>query len=201
VALGGCRVACFGVLHDFRSIHRSTRTRPGLARCWRLRLTFARFALVVAAVSFAACNRPETPPTPVVPVQPLQPQAATPESAPLPVPPPKEAPSNAQPDAPDSPATAPAPKPEKPADPQATLDKPSAADPPASAQPAVAKKSKGAKNPREIHLNPGNTGCIEMYGTCTPPPDQLCTSSAFYLDCNKTGQLPSTGEWLHCVCN
>jgi hypothetical protein len=80
-------------------------------------------------------------------------------------------------------------------------DKPNAAEVPTTAAPAVAKKSKGAKSPREIQLSPGNTGCVEMYGTCTPPPDQLCTTSAFYLDCNKTGQLPSTGEWLRCICH
>jgi hypothetical protein len=166
----------------------------------------ATFALIVIGAAVSGCNRPDSPPPPVVPGRPLQPQAATPEATPVPAPPPKEAPADGQPDAPESSATAPGAIPDKLAEPQTMPDKPIAAQPPATVQPAIAppasaKKSRSAKNPREIHLNPGNPGCIEMYGTCTPPPDQLCTTSAFYLDCNKTGQLPSTGEWLHCSCN
>jgi hypothetical protein len=71
---------------------------------------------------------------------------------------------------------------------------------PALAPAAATAKKKVPAGVREIHPTPGNTGCLEMYGTCTAPPDQLCTTSAFYLDCNAKGQLPSTGEWLHCLC-
>lgn len=39
-----------------------------------------------------------------------------------------------------------------------------------------------------------------MYGHCSEPPDELCTSSAFVLGCGESGQLPSTKEWLSCVC-
>jgi hypothetical protein len=176
-----------------------SRSAQGSRHCIALTL------LGLAAVSGAGCNRPETPPTPVVPVQPMQPQAATPDAPTVPIPPPpKEAPANAQPDAPQLPTTAPSAVPDKPAEPHTPQDKP-AADVPATVPAAVvpladAKKSKGAKTLRDIHPNPGSTGCLEMYGTCTPPPDQLCTSSAFYLDCGKIGQLPSNGEMLRCVC-
>jgi hypothetical protein len=155
------------------------------------------FSLVlIAAASGSAC-RPETPPPPVVPVKPMEPQAASPDSIQLP-PPPKEAPR----ETPDSPATAPSLVPDKPVSPEAPPGKPSA-DGALQPGPAIAPGAAAKKVPagvREIHPNPGNTGCLEMYGTCTAPPDQLCTTSAFYLDCNAKGQLPSTGEWLHCRC-
>jgi hypothetical protein len=73
-----------------------------------------------------------------------------------------------------------------------------APEPPPSA--AKTTPPAGAKL-RTIHPQGDATDCIEMYGTCTPPPDRLCTSSAFVLSCGETGQLP-TGqrEWLRCVC-
>jgi hypothetical protein len=51
-----------------------------------------------------------------------------------------------------------------------------------------------------IHPQAGQTDCTEMYGTCTPPPDRICTSTAFVLSCNETGQRPNTNTWLKCVC-
>jgi hypothetical protein len=54
---------------------------------------------------------------------------------------------------------------------------------------------------RTIHpLNGGDKECTEMYGTCTPPPDRLCTSSALVLGCGESAELPSTGERLTCAC-
>ena len=53
---------------------------------------------------------------------------------------------------------------------------------------------------RTIHPQPGNSDCIEMYGSCTPPPDQLCTSNAFVLACGESGELPSNAERIVCVC-
>ena len=54
--------------------------------------------------------------------------------------------------------------------------------------------------PRTIHATAGSNECLEMYGSCTEPPDQLCTSNALVLQCGERGQLPSTGEQLTCVC-
>jgi hypothetical protein len=183
VALPGVDAACCGVLLEQRLYLRLRRGSP---------LAGAALALAIFA---GACNRPETPPTPVVP-QPMQPQAAMPEatSVPVPPPPPKVAPSAVPQDAPEFPTTAPSVSPEKPG-PNGALEVP-----PATLPAETAKKSKAPKGVREIHPTPGNTGCLEMYGTCTPPPDQICTSSAFYLDCNAKGQLPSNGEWLRCIC-
>ena len=53
---------------------------------------------------------------------------------------------------------------------------------------------------RTIHPSGDAKDCIEMYGTCTPPPDRLCTSSAFVLSCGESGQLPESKEMLRCVC-
>jgi len=53
---------------------------------------------------------------------------------------------------------------------------------------------------RTIHPQPGSSDCIEMYGSCTPPPDPLCTSNAFVLACGESGQLPSSGERIVCAC-
>lgn len=161
-----------------------------------LRKSLFHLALLVAAMS---CNKPETPPAPVVPVRPLQPQAATPDSPTLPAPPPKEAPANAQPDAPASPTAAPSAVIEKPSEPQLKPDKPNLGVP-TTAAPAAPVTKTSQKNPRVIHPASGSTGCLEMYGSCTAPPDQLCTTSAFYLDCGKTEQLPSNGDWIRCVC-
>ncbi len=185
VASPGVDAADCGVLIERRACPRMRRV-----------LGFATAALTLAALAGAGGCRPETPPPPVVPVKPLQPQAAMPEPTTAPIPPlvPKEAPSAVPQDAPESPATAPSVSPEKPG-PQGAL-----AAPAATPAAEIKKKSKAPKGTREIHPTPGNTGCLEQYGTCTPPPDQLCTTSAFYLDCNAKGQLPSNGEWLHCIC-
>jgi hypothetical protein len=105
---------------------------------------------------------------------------------PAPAPPPKEATA----DAPEAPTAAPATAAEKP-----PIGTPVAADAPKP----DAKKRTGRT--REIRRTPGNTGCIEMYGTCTPPPDPICTSLALYVDCGQRGQVPTSGEWVHCTCD
>jgi hypothetical protein len=53
---------------------------------------------------------------------------------------------------------------------------------------------------RDIHPQRGQTGCVEMYGTCTDGPDRICTTEAYALDCGERGKLPATGEPLRCVC-
>jgi hypothetical protein len=63
-----------------------------------------------------------------------------------------------------------------------------------------AARSQAHAEQRTIHPQPGNSDCIEMYGSCTPPPDQLCTSNAFVLACGERGELPSNGELIACVC-
>ena len=68
-------------------------------------------------------------------------------------------------------------------------------------KPAVETPSAEAeRKTRTIHPTTDSKDCIEMYGSCTPPPDRLCTSSAFVLSCGETGQLPSSKEWLRCEC-
>lgn len=62
------------------------------------------------------------------------------------------------------------------------------------------KQASVAPQTRTIHPAAGSKECVEMYGTCTPPPDPLCTSNAFVLACGESGELPSTGERLACVC-
>lgn len=57
-----------------------------------------------------------------------------------------------------------------------------------------------AVSARTIHPQPGSSDCIEMYGSCTPPPDPLCTSNAFVLACGESGDLPSNGERIVCAC-
>jgi hypothetical protein len=63
------------------------------------------------------------------------------------------------------------------------------------------KKPEGKADVQTIHPQPGQTDCVEMYGTCTPPPDRICTSTAFVLSCNETGQRPNTNTWLKCICH
>lgn len=160
------------------------------------RVIFA-VALSVAALS-GACNRPDSPPPPVMPQPPAAPpQAVAPAPPPvpkeLPLPDPKQAPAPAKPDAPASAATAPAPAPEPPITPSPT-QKPDAPTPPLAAKP-----KRGAKT-RDIHPQSGAAGCVEMYGTCTPPPEKLCTTSALYVDCGKQAQVPSSTDWVNCVC-
>lgn len=60
--------------------------------------------------------------------------------------------------------------------------------------------SQGKKAVRTIHPQPGQTGCVEMYGDCTPEPNSICTSKALYIDCGKQALVPSTGEPVDCVC-
>jgi len=62
------------------------------------------------------------------------------------------------------------------------------------------KQASTAPRARTIHPASGSEECVEMYGTCTPPPDPLCTSNAFVLPCGESGELPSNGERLSCVC-
>jgi hypothetical protein len=187
------------------------------------RLLFALTTLAVFASS--ACERPSS--APIAPAQAVPAQgpgpspARTPDPAatePSPQPPPKDAPGNQGPDAPASAAAAAPVAHDKPA--TATADKPgptATADAPAPAAPAkpgaleappgatlerpgTPAQAKTRGKVRQIAPLEGSTGCVEMFGSCTPPPERLCTSSAFYLDCGERGTLPSTGEMLHCVC-
>lgn len=72
-------------------------------------------------------------------------------------------------------------------------------DPLAAPKRSSARPAPGARM-RSIHPNAGGSQCVEMYGSCAPGVDVLCTSNAFVLACGETGQLPSSGEWLMCVC-
>jgi hypothetical protein len=70
-----------------------------------------------------------------------------------------------------------------------------------SAAPAEAQRSELSSPPlRIIHPTQGRSDCMEMYGSCSPPPDPLCTSSAFVLECGQKERHPSGREWLQCVC-
>ena len=62
------------------------------------------------------------------------------------------------------------------------------------------KQASAAPRARTIHPASGSEECVEMYGTCTAPPDPLCTSHAFVLACGESGVLPSSGERLSCAC-
>lgn len=64
----------------------------------------------------------------------------------------------------------------------------------------VPVQTKQAASARTIHPASGSEECIEMYGTCTPPPDPLCTSNALVLQCGESAELPSSGERLTCAC-
>ncbi|HET8938343.1 MAG TPA: hypothetical protein VFN67_33090 [Polyangiales bacterium] len=64
----------------------------------------------------------------------------------------------------------------------------------------VREPTQPSPSTRTIHPTSGGNECVEMYGSCTEPPDQLCTSNALALQCGEHGQLPSTGEQLTCVC-
>ncbi|HKU43615.1 MAG TPA: hypothetical protein VJR89_35875 [Polyangiales bacterium] len=133
---------------------------------------------ILAAIS---CNR--ATPEPAAPVQPLAPAAP---AAPAPPAPPKEGATAATPNA-DAPSTA--------------ADAPNEPAPPKLGETPKPALKKQATRTREIHRTEGSTGCVEMYGTCTPPPDRLCTSSALYVDCGQRAQVPSSGEWVHCSCD
>ena len=130
-----------------------------------------------------ACGRSASPA--IAPVQPVPARGPGPAPSPAaePAPPPKEAPANLAPDAPQSPAAA---------APQLEDKELEPAKPPAVTKPAP--------RVREIRPLEGAAGCVEMYGTCTPPPDQLCTTSALHVDCGQRGQVPPSGEWVQCVC-
>lgn len=58
----------------------------------------------------------------------------------------------------------------------------------------------GKDDIQTIHPPPGQTDCVEMYGTCTPEPNRICTSTAFVLSCNETGQRPNSNTKLKCAC-
>jgi hypothetical protein len=82
-----------------------------------------------------------------------------------------------------------------PAEPAATVEPPTPAAPPH--EPGQPQAKKGL---RVIHPRPGEAGCIEMVGSCTPPPNSLCTTNAFYLDCGARATPPKSREELQCVC-
>ena len=70
-----------------------------------------------------------------------------------------------------------------------------------SPAPANAALEATSGNARVIHPTADAKDCIEMYGTCTEPPERLCTTSAFVLSCGERGQLPAGNrEWLRCDC-
>ena len=92
-----------------------------------------------------------------------------------------------------------APPPSAPSAPEAAPEQAQPTPPPSAAKPKT-KPPANAK-PRIIHPLGDAQDCMEMYGFCTPPPERLCTSSAFVLSCGETGQLPTPShEWLRCVC-
>jgi hypothetical protein len=64
----------------------------------------------------------------------------------------------------------------------------------------IVHEQAAAPRARTIHPAAGSEECVEMYGSCTPPPDPLCTSNAFVLACGESGELPSSGERLTCAC-
>ena len=104
-----------------------------------------------------------------------------------------------------SPSTAEMPSPSSPPAAKPPTPQGSAATQPGAARPqpsaAASKQPPAGTKVRAIHPHSGNQDCMEMYGFCTPPPDQLCTSSAFVLSCGETGQLPGgSREWLRCIC-
>ncbi|HKP58047.1 MAG TPA: hypothetical protein VJV78_15050 [Polyangiales bacterium] len=148
--------------------------------------------LASALLAAISCSRSSSAPEPVAPVQPIAPRAPSAEPAAAPTqaePPPAAPPKEGTTDAPQTATAAPA-------------ERAAEEKPPAGALPAPdAQKKKARGRTREIHRTPGNTACLEMYGTCTPPPDQICTSSALYVDCGQRAQVPTSGEWVHCVCD
>lgn len=149
-------------------------------------IVFAVFSLFTAG---GGCDRSASPA--IAPVQPVPARGPGPAPSPStePAPPPKEAPANLAPDAPQSPTAAAPQIQDKPATP---LADPAKDKPPATAKPAP--------RARVIRPTTGSEGCVEMYGTCTPPPDRLCTSTALHVDCGQRSQVPSSGEWVQCVC-
>lgn len=114
--------------------------------------------------------------------------------------------SAGSPAAPASPTTEPASAPAE----RALASPAAAAEPTPRAEPSAVPAEPIAPIAPQLNQVPAKTrvirrtadtgGCVEMYGTCTPPPEKLCTSSAFYLDCGQRGQLPNSGEWLQCEC-
>lgn len=62
------------------------------------------------------------------------------------------------------------------------------------------KPAQAKPRARELHPQPDQTDCVEMYGSCTPLPDRVCTSQAFVLECGKSGRVPGSRELLTCVC-
>jgi hypothetical protein len=167
--------------------------RRGLhAACCGVLRTPTLLALFLAAA--IGCNRSASAPEPVAPVQPVAPRAPSAEPAaalPAEPAPPKEAVA----DAPQTATAAPA-QPLQPGN----EEKP-AIGAPVAPEPVKPDAKKRSGRTRQIRRTIGNPACIEMYGTCTPPPDQICTSSALYVDCGQRAQVPSSGEWVHCVCD
>jgi hypothetical protein len=70
--------------------------------------------------------------------------------------------------------------------------------PESGAAPISTSTGKAGKRPRDIHPI-GGPDCIEMYTVCMGDA-HLCTSAPLILECGQTGDLPSTGERLRCVC-
>jgi hypothetical protein len=69
----------------------------------------------------------------------------------------------------------------------------------APASPAAVSGEARAKV-ETIHPQAGQRDCTEMYGSCTDPPDRICTSTALVVGCGETAQRPNSHVWLKCVC-
>lgn len=158
-----------------------------------------RSLLGLAACAACACALDETPAPSVEPaaeVSAAAPQpTATTVSAAAPQPPAATVSAAApQPTAPEAPAARQAP-PQPAATPEPAKPRPTAP----TSEPR-SKSRKRAGEVRDIHPQPGQPGCLEMYGTCTKGPEPICTTSAYYLDCGERGTRPGTSEPLRCVC-
>jgi hypothetical protein len=145
----------------------------------------------LALCAAGACDQSDAPARPAEPAAPIAPAASVKATA-DPVAPPDRA-ASAQ-----APVPAPAATPELAAETPTDTAQPSAAT--SEAAHAGPKRKHPGRRVREIHPQRGRDGCLEMYGSCTPGPDRVCTSEAYYLDCGERGQLPVTGEPLRCVC-
>lgn len=148
-----------------------------------------RFLFVLLPMGLAmAC---ELGPAPVRPAEPPAPKttAATPKAPSAQVAPTPAQPAPIEPPAPAS------------SEPPAAATPPAAEPPPAADEPSAQKKGPQKSRPvREIHPEPGQTSCVQMYGSCTRGSPPVCTSSAISLECGERGRMPETGERLHCVC-
>ena len=83
--------------------------------------------------------------------------------------------------------------------PQASAPAAPAPAAPASSAPAPTAPARKPRV-RTLHPQPGASECVEMYGSCTPEPDSVCTTEAFVLACDERGKHPKSGAALRCLC-